>query len=103
MLAGAAKPSRARATASAETCYEAALRWDRRDTLAEYATPGGATRGFCAQCGSSLWFRAADGAFSVEAGAIDGATGGHLTAHIFVADKGDYYALTDGLPQHAAR
>lgn len=82
---------------------EAALHWDRRDTLAEYATPGGATRGFCARCGSSLWFRAADGAFSVEAGAIDGATGGHLTAHIFVAEKGDYYALTDRLPQHAAR
>lgn len=77
---------------------EAALVWERRDTLAEYATPGGARRGFCHDCGASLWFRAADGAFSVEAGVIDGATGGRLVRHIFTADKGDYYRLADGLP-----
>jgi hypothetical protein len=80
---------------------EAALAWRSRDTLAEYATPGGGRRGFCAACGSSLFFRGADGAFSVEAGAILGPTGGRLAAHIFVADKGDYYELTDGLPQSA--
>jgi hypothetical protein len=71
-----------------------------RGTLAEFATAGGARRGFCTRCGSSLYFRAADGAFSVEAGAVDGPTGLSLDSHIFVADKGDYYQIDDGLPQH---
>jgi hypothetical protein len=70
-----------------------------RDTLAEYQTPGGGTRGFCAQCGSSLWFRSADGDWSVEAGAVDAPTGGHLTLHIFTAWKGDYYDIADDVPQ----
>lgn len=34
-------------------------------------------------------------------GAFDGATGTHLTKHIFVAEKGDYYVIMDGLPQNA--
>ncbi len=77
---------------------EDALIWAGK-LVAEYMTPGGAQRGFCPCCGSSLYFRAADGGFSVEAGCIDNPTGGHLSRHIFVADKGDYYPLSDGLPQ----
>jgi len=78
---------------------EARLVYIARATLGEYQTPGGGRRGFCTACGSSLWFRAADGEFSVEGGAVDGPTGGRLTAHIFAADKGDYYPIDDGLPQ----
>lgn len=81
----------------------AALDWHRRDGLAEYRSPGGAARGFCRLCGSSLTFTDADGALSVEAGAVRGATGGTLAAHIFSASKGDYYAIDDGLPQYAGR
>ena len=77
----------------------ASLTYSARDSLREFATPGGGVRGFCAGCGGSLWFRAADGSFSVEAGSVIGATGGRLAEHIFVGDKGDYYALNDGLPQ----
>jgi len=82
---------------------EAALDYSARATLAEYRTIGGASRGFCTACGSSLWFRAQDGGFSIEAGAVDGPTGGRLESHIFVADKGDYYRIDDGLPQYDAR
>ncbi|MBS0563890.1 MAG: GFA family protein [Proteobacteria bacterium] len=78
---------------------EAQVAWHRRDGMAEYATPGGGRRGYCRECGSSLWFRAADGAFSVEAGAIDGPSGGRLAEHIFTAFKGSYYRIDDGLPQ----
>lgn len=78
---------------------EAAVQYLRQDTLAEFATPAGGRRGFCAGCGSSLWFRAADGAFSVEAGSVDGPTGGRLEGHIFTASKGDYYPIDDGTPQ----
>ncbi len=78
---------------------ETAVEWQGRDTVREYETRGGGQRGFCAACGSSLYFRSADGDFSVEAGTVRGPTGGQLAAHIFVADKGDYYTLDDGLPQ----
>lgn len=78
---------------------EQAVAWQVKDGLAEYRTKGGGVRGFCKGCGSSLWFRAADGGLSVEAGAVDGPTGGRLSAHIFVAEKGSYYQIDDGLPQ----
>ncbi|MDP3960888.1 MAG: GFA family protein [Pseudorhodobacter sp.] len=80
---------------------ETGVVWQSRATLAEYRTSGGGQRGFCTTCGSNLYFRATDGGFSIEAGAIDGPTGGRLADHIFVADKGHYYTLDDGLPQHA--
>jgi hypothetical protein len=33
-------------------------------------------------------------------GAFDAPTGTKLEMHIFVADKGDYYDIADGLPQN---
>lgn len=78
---------------------EAAMVWLRREDLREFETPGKGRRGFCGGCGSSLWFRSAAGEFSVEAGSVTGATGGRLAGHIFVASKGDYYEIGDGLPQ----
>jgi hypothetical protein len=77
---------------------DADFHWQRRG-LAEYRSTAGAERGFCPTCGSSLYFRKGDD-FSVEAGVIDNPTGGHLVRHIFTAEKGDYYTLTDGLPQN---
>jgi hypothetical protein len=78
---------------------ERKVSWARRATLAEYGTPGGGRRGFCRRCGSSLYFRSAEGAFSVEAGAVTGPTGGRLAEHIFTASKAGYYDIDDGLPQ----
>lgn len=58
-------------------------------------------RGFCSTCGSSLFF---DPIYrdwiGIAMGAFDGPTGTHLALHIFVADKGDYYEIKDGLPQN---
>lgn len=59
-----------------------------------------ARRGFCGECGSSLfWQRDGSDIIEVAAGAIDSPTGLTLQGHIFVADKGDYYPIADGLPQ----
>ncbi len=80
---------------------ESGIAWAANTTVQEYETPGHALRGFCGTCGSNLYFRGAQGEFCVEAGVVTGATGGRLTAHIFVANKGDYYDLDDGLPQFA--
>jgi hypothetical protein len=71
-------------------------------TLQWYQSSAKAERGFCNTCGSSLFWRHADdgGAVSVMSGTLDGATGITTSKHIFVADKGDYYDIADGLPQH---
>lgn len=59
-----------------------------------------AKRGFCGKCGSFLFWKADDeDGMSFSLGAIDGPTGLSLSKHIFVADKGDYYDIKDGLPQ----
>lgn len=61
-----------------------------------------AKRGFCPVCGTFLFWKAHDESkMSFSAGTIDGPTGLHLARHIFVADKGDYYDITDDLPQRA--
>jgi hypothetical protein len=58
-------------------------------------------RGFCAVCGSSLfWDPIHKDWTSVAMGAFDGPTNVKLARHIFVADKGDYYDLADGVPQN---
>ena len=67
-----------------------------------YAASPTAKRGFSASCGSFLFWKAHDDdTISFSLGAIDGPTGLTLEKHIFVADKGDYYDITDGLPQSA--
>lgn len=58
-------------------------------------------RGFCADCGSALFWEPIHREWtSVALGAFDGPTQLQLARHIFVAEKGDYYAITDGLPQN---
>jgi len=61
-----------------------------------------ARRGFCATCGSSLFWDGAGENLSIHAGTLDGATGLSLIGHIFCADKGDYYDLPEDLPCAAA-
>lgn len=60
-----------------------------------------AKRGFCSHCGSALfWKHAKDDHISVLAGSFDAPNTLTESHHIFVADKGAYYEITDGLPQH---
>ncbi|MET3896685.1 hypothetical protein ABIB57_000609 [Devosia sp. UYZn731] len=58
-------------------------------------------RGFCSVCGSSLFFDVipAD-RLGISMGVFDTPTNTKLSMHIFVADKGDYYDIADGLPQN---
>ncbi len=60
-------------------------------------------RGFCATCGSSLfWDPVFRDWIGIAMGAFDTPTETRLGVHIFVADKGDYYDIADGLPQKPA-
>ena len=59
-----------------------------------------AERGFCAACGSHLFWRSlSDDEMAILAASIDEPTGLKVTNHIFVESKGDYYDIDDGLPQ----
>ena len=65
-----------------------------------YEASPAAKRGFCPVCGSFLFWKAHDEAtMSFALGAVDGPTGLTLEKHIFTATKGDYYDISDGLPQ----
>lgn len=58
-------------------------------------------RGFCSTCGSSLFWEPTQREWiGVAMGAFDGDTGTKPHVHVFVAEKGDYYELNDGVPQH---
>jgi hypothetical protein len=72
-----------------------------QDNITWYQSSPKVRRGFCSRCGSSLfWDPSGKDWISIAMGAIDAPTGTHLEKHIFVAEKGDYYEITDGLPQN---
>ena len=65
-----------------------------------YEASANAKRGFCATCGSFLFWKGhAEDDTGVALGALDGPTGLKLERHIFTADKGDYYDITDTVRQ----
>jgi len=81
---------------------KAALRIEGEDSLSWYASSERVRRGFCGQCGSSLfWDPVFRDKIAIAMGAFDAPTGTSLHMHIFVANKGDYYDIADGLPQNA--
>jgi len=66
--------------------------------LAWYRSSAKARRGFCRECGASLFWEPTDGDHvSIAAGTLDTPTGLHTVRHIYVADAGDYYGIEDGL------
>lgn len=72
------------------------------DTIKWYKASDMARRGFCGQCGSLMfWQHTDEDTISISMGAFDDPTGLALSKHIFVADKGNYYDITDDLPQRA--
>lgn len=74
------------------------------DQLSWFRASDYARRGFCKNCGSALFWHGDklddyQDRIAIAAGAIDDTSGISLSEHIFVADKGDYYDIQDGLPQ----
>ena len=52
-------------------------------------------------CGSTLfWDPIYKDRIGIAMGAFDSPTDTRLSMHIFVANKGDYYDIADGLPQY---
>jgi hypothetical protein len=68
------------------------LRWYRSSPLAR--------RGFCGICGASMFYdRDGRDLLAIAAGSLDRPTGLKTVRHIFTADRGDYYEISDGLEQ----
>jgi hypothetical protein len=77
-----------------------ALKLEGADKLTWYQSSEKVRRGFCSVCGSFLfWDPIKHDIIAIGMGAFGKPTGTHIEKHIFVADKGDYYEITDGLPQ----
>ena len=71
------------------------------DALAWFSASPRARRGFCRTCGSFLFWQPVEGGtIDVALGALDGPTGLRLERHIWTSERGDYYTIADGLPQH---
>jgi hypothetical protein len=69
--------------------------------VAWYRSSARVRRGFCRHCGATLfWDPLARDRIAVAMGAFDTPTDTHLAHHIYVAEKGDYYDIADGLPQN---
>ena len=80
---------------------KAAVAITGQENLTWYHSSAKVRRGFCSTCGSSLFFDPpARDWIGIAMGAFDTPTSAHLEMHIFVAEKGDYYEIADGLPQN---
>lgn len=70
------------------------------DSLAWYQSSDVARRGFCSNCGSSLfWDRLGSNGIGIAAGSLVMPTGLSPAEHIFMKSCGDYYTIKDDLPQ----
>lgn len=85
--------------ASTHTAFDT-VNFTNDQGLEWYASSDFAKRGFCKNCGSSLFYRMNDEeGIGIAAGCLDLPTGLQTGKHIFVKDKGDYYDIADGAPQ----
>lgn len=84
----------AAAADSVHIADDATLRW--------YSPAEGVEYGFCATCGSSLFWRLSDRAdlLSVSAGCLQQPTGLHTSFQIWMAEHGDYHPPLPDVPEH---
>ena len=68
-------------------------------SLKWYRASDSAQRGFCSNCGSSLFWKPDSGdRISIYAGSLDNTGGLTITNHIYVAEKGNYYTIDNTMP-----
>lgn len=68
--------------------------------LSWYRSSETAQRGFCRECGSTLFWKPDSGdRVSIYVGSVDGAIDLPFTSHIYLAEKGSYYEVCDGRSQ----
>src|ERR1700733_9378033 len=84
---------------AATACRRQAFTLVKSDTLKWYVAVSGFRRGFCSECGSSLFFEQDGGErVSIAAGSLDAPQGLKIAAQIFVSEAGDYYPIDPAVP-----
>jgi len=82
------------------SCHPENLKFNSEGSLKWFTSSEVARRGFCGDCGSSLfWNRIGSNKISIAAGSLQEPTGLTPNEHIFVEFKGDYYDINDDLPK----
>lgn len=72
------------------------------DKIGWYHSSAKVRRGFCSVCGASLFWDPVQRDFiGIAMGAFDDPTNTRMHINVYVGEKGDYYDITDGLPQKA--
>ena len=73
---------------------KSALRLTESRALKWHVSSAIARRGFCGECGGTLFWEGADrDTISIAAGTLDGATGLRTTLQIHIDSAGDYYPI----------
>ncbi len=84
---------------AATACRRQAFTLVKGETLKSYVAVSGFRRGFCSECGSSLFFEEEQGErISIAAGSLDKPQGLKIAAHIFAREAGDYYEIDRSVP-----
>ncbi|MEH6402637.1 MAG: GFA family protein [Sneathiella sp.] len=82
------------------SCKSESLTFNSEGSLKWFLSSDVARRGFCNDCGSSLfWSRIGSDKISIAAGCLTESTGLRPNEHIFVEFKGSYYSIKDDLPK----
>jgi len=88
--------------AAYSACARRDLVLERSDALRWYEFDD-RSRGFCGECGASLFWSAAErDTISIAAGTLDRPTGLKTVAHIYTGDHADYYEITGPGERHPA-
>jgi len=78
---------------------KSALRLSETRGLRWYQSSQKARRGFCSECGASMfWEPAAKDYIAIAAGTLDGPTGLRTSLQIHLDNAGDYYTVDDRIP-----
>ncbi|MGH8134954.1 MAG: GFA family protein [Steroidobacteraceae bacterium] len=73
---------------------------ERGDTLKWYRSSAEAQRGFCGNCGSSLFWEGDDEPlWSIAAGSLDEPTGLRLAVHSWTEESADYWSFDPAIPK----
>jgi hypothetical protein len=84
---------------AATACRRGVFSLPKSETLKWFVAVPGFRRGFCGECGATLFFEEVGAErVSIAAGSLDEPQGLKIAAHIFVAEAGDYYAIEPGVP-----
>ena len=77
------------------------INFKSKKTLKWFQSSVNAKRGFCNECGASIFFKTLGSkAVSLSAGMLKNPTGLVTSSHIFLHNKRDYYELSDKLPKY---